>query len=90
MLQAAAVAASGFLFRLLSSGTLPMPEDPVFAAAPSAYEARALLAQIFQVTPSQIRVQPCPEGQQPPRNSLVYRLEAGRSPLGDRWILYRG
>lgn len=90
VLQAAAVPASGSLFRIQSLGAVPMPDDPVFAVAPSAYEARALIAQIFQTEPSRVRPVLCPEGERPPRNALIYRLEAGHRPLGDRWVLYRG
>ena len=90
MLHAAAVPATGLLFRIPSLGAAPMPGDPVFAVAPSAYEARALIAQIFSAEPTRIRPELCPEGYKPPRDALIYRLEEGNRPLGDRWILYRG
>lgn len=80
----------GHLFRIPSLGPRPLPQDPLFAVAPSAYEARVLIAQVFAVDPSSLRPQLCPEGTRPPRNALIYRLEPGTSPLGDRWILYRG
>ncbi|MCS6898509.1 MAG: hypothetical protein RMJ98_02130 [Myxococcales bacterium] len=90
VLEAAAVATPGLLFQLQTLGGTQLPDDPVFAVAPSAYEARALLAQIFRVEPTSVRLRPCPEGFRPPRDALIYRLEPGQGPLGERWILYRG
>jgi hypothetical protein len=84
------VAAPGLLFQLQTLGATPLLDDPVFAVAPSAYEARALLAQIFGVEPTSVRLRPCAEGFRPPRDALIYRLEPGQGPLGERWILYRG
>jgi hypothetical protein len=90
VLHAAAVAATGLLFQVPSLGAVPLPDDPVFVVAPSAYEGRALLAQIFGAEPTSVRLRLCAEGFRPPRNALIYRLEAGRGLLDERWVLYRG
>lgn len=83
------MASPGFLFRILAIGA-PLPEDPVFALSASAYEARTMIAQVFGVEPGRVGLQLCPEGMRPPRDALVYRLQPGSQPLGDRWVLYRG
>lgn len=80
----------GWLFSVTSLGLTPLPPEPLFAVSPSAYEARALVAQIFGVNPGQVALRLCPEGTRPPRDALIYRLEPGTRPIGDRWILYRG
>ena len=85
------MASPGSLFRVVSQGNgSSSPADPVFAVAPSAYEARALLSQVLGVAPTQLRLALCPADTRPPRDALVYRLEPGSRPLGERWVLYRG
>lgn len=85
------MASRGFQFQVLSLGpATSLPDDLVFAVAPSAYDARQLVGQIFSVEPGRVALRLCAEGERPPRDALIYRLEEGTSPLGDRWILYRG
>ena len=85
------MASPGSLFRVVARGDgVALPPDPVFAVAPSAYEARSLLAQVLHLSPTALRMQLCPPDTRPPRDALVYRLEPGSRPLGERWVLYRG
>lgn len=85
------MASPGSLFRVVArEDGVALPDDPVFAVAPSAYEARALLSQVLAASPTSLRLAPCPADMRPPRDALVYRLEPGSRPLGERWVLYRG
>lgn len=81
-----------FLFQVIAVGpssSLPA-DEPVFAQAFSAHEARAMIAQIFGSEPGQVELKLRPGLLRGPRDAYIYRLEPGPEPLGERWILYRG
>lgn len=88
--QARLVSSPGLQFSVSLRANVAPSNDPIFAVAPSAYEARTMIAQIFGVEPGRVALELCPEGFRPPRDALIYRLERGDRPLGERWVLYRG